>query len=46
MQEFTSIEHYAVYWDYKKNMAFTEQMFDYVFDTLKLDRKIQVKDKE
>lgn len=46
LQEFTSIEHYAVYWDYKKNMAFTEQMFDYVFDTLKLDRKIQVKDKE
>jgi len=46
LQEFTSIEHYAVYWDYKKNMDFTEKMFDYIFDTLQLDRKISVKDKE
>lgn len=27
-------------------MSFTEQMFDYIFDTLQLDRKIPVKDKE
>lgn len=27
-------------------MAFTEQMFDYIFDTLQIDRKIPVKDKE
>jgi lysyl-tRNA synthetase, class II len=46
LQEFTAIEHYAVYWDYTKNMAFTEQLFDYIFDTLQLDRKINVKDKQ
>ncbi len=27
LQEFTMCEHYAAYWDYEKNMAFTEQMF-------------------
>ncbi len=27
LQDFTMIEHYAAYWDYKKNMEFTEQMF-------------------
>jgi lysyl-tRNA synthetase class II len=27
-------------------MKFTEGMFDYIFDTLKLDRKVKIKDKE
>ena len=27
LQEFTMCEHYAAYWDYKKNMVFTEKMF-------------------
>ncbi len=27
LQEFTMCEHYAAYWDYEKNMEFTEQMF-------------------
>jgi len=46
VQEFTQVEHYAAYWNYEDNMRFTEQMFDYIFDTMKLERKIPVKDKE
>ncbi|MBO7505228.1 hypothetical protein IKO50_03990 [bacterium] len=46
MQEFTQVEHYAVYWNYEDNMKFTEKMFDFLFDELKLDRKLKVKDKE
>lgn len=42
MQEFTMVEHYAVYWDFKDNMEFTEQMFDHLFDNLDLDRKVQI----
>jgi len=34
LQEFTSVEHYAVYWNYEDNMRFTEEMFDYLFDKL------------
>jgi lysyl-tRNA synthetase class 2 len=30
-QEFTMIEHYAAYRNYKDNMAFTEEMFAYIF---------------
>jgi len=46
LQEFTQTEHYAVYWNYEDNMKFTEKMFDYLFEKLWLDKKIQVKDKE
>lgn len=46
IQEFTQVEHYAAYWDYKDNMVFAEKLFDYIFDTLKLDRKLKVKDKQ
>jgi lysyl-tRNA synthetase class II len=46
MQEFTAVEHYAAYWNFEDNMKFTEGMFDYIFDTLKLDRKVKIKDKE
>lgn len=27
LQDFTMVEHYSAYWDYVKNMAFTEAMF-------------------
>lgn len=27
LQDFTMVEHYASYWDYRNNMDFTEQMF-------------------
>ena len=46
LQEFTQVEHYAVYWNYEDNMRFTEQMFDYLFDELKLSKQLNVKDKE
>ena len=46
LQEFTQVEHYAVYRNYEDNMRFTEKMFDYLFEKLWLSKKINVKDKE
>jgi lysyl-tRNA synthetase class 2 len=46
LQEFTMVEHYAVYWNYEDNMRFTEKMFDYLFEHLKLPKIRRVKDKE
>jgi len=46
MQEFTAVEHYAAYWNFEDNMKFTEDMFDYIFETMKLDREVKIKDKE
>jgi lysyl-tRNA synthetase class 2 len=34
IQEFTQVEHYAVYRNYEDNMKFTEKMFDYLFEKL------------
>ncbi|MCX6825214.1 MAG: lysine--tRNA ligase [candidate division SR1 bacterium] len=45
VQEFTQIEHYAVYWNYEDNMKFTEKMFDYLFEKLELPKHLNVKDK-
>ena len=46
LQEFTQVEHYAVYWNYEDNMKFTEKMFDYFFEKLGLPKTLNVKDKE
>ena len=46
IQEFTQVEHYAVYRNYEDNMKFTEKMFTYMFDTLGLSKILNVKDKE
>jgi len=46
MQEFTSVEHYAAWWNFEDNMKFTEQMFDYLFEKLNLPRKIKIKGKD
>lgn len=46
IQEFTQVEHYAVYWNYEDNMKFTEKMFDDLFPKLGLSKKLNVKDKE
>jgi lysyl-tRNA synthetase class 2 len=46
LQEFTMVEHYAVYWNFEDNMRFVEQMFDYLFTKLGLDKTITIKDKE
>lgn len=34
MQEFTVVEHYAVYRNYEDNMRFMEELFDYIFAEL------------
>lgn len=46
MQEFSAIEHYTCWWNYKDNMDFTEKMFDYLFEKIpELQKEIEVKDK-
>lgn len=46
LQEFTMVEHYAVYWNYEDNMRFTEATFDYLFEKLGISKIRKVKDKE
>ncbi|MBT3852620.1 hypothetical protein HOF65_01000 [bacterium] len=46
MQEFTAVEHYAVYWNFEDNMKFTEEMFEYVFSKLNMNKEVEIKDKE
>jgi lysyl-tRNA synthetase class 2 len=44
--EFTVIEFYWAYKTYIELMEVTEELFDYLFDTLELDRKLPYGDKE
>ena len=46
LPEHTHLEHYCAYWDFEKNIEFTEKMFAYFFEKLKLEKKIKVADKE
>lgn len=46
MQEFSVVEHYAAYWNFEDNMKFTEEMFEYIFDKLDINKEIEIKDKE
>lgn len=46
LQEFHVVEHYAAYWNFEDNIKFTEEMFDYFFNELNLERKIPVRDKK
>jgi lysyl-tRNA synthetase class 2 len=46
LQEFTMVEHYAVYWSYEDNMAFAEKMIQSLFTRLGLPAVIQIEDKE
>lgn len=46
MQEFTAVEHYAAWWNYEDNMKFTEEMFDYIFMKLNINREVEINDKE
>ena len=46
LQEFTQVEHYAVYRNYEDNMQFTEKMFDYLFEHLGISKKIAVVNKD
>jgi lysyl-tRNA synthetase class 2 len=42
LPEHTHIEHYCAYWNFEDNIKFTEKMFDYLFDKLKLPRQIEI----
>ena len=42
MQEFSVVEHYAAWWNFEDNMRFTEEMFDYIFQDLHLEKKRKV----
>lgn len=46
LPEHTHLEHYCAYWNFEDNIKFTEQLFDYIFDKLKLDRKIEIENRE
>lgn len=46
LPEHTHLEHYSAYWNFEDNIKFTEQMFDYIFDQLKLEKKIEVENRE
>ena len=34
LPEHTHLEHYSAYWNFEDNIAFTEKMFSYLFETL------------
>lgn len=42
LQDFTMIEHYCAYWDYQKNMDFTEQMLTTIIGKLKGSLKVEI----
>lgn len=46
VQEFTSVEHYCIYRNFQDNIDFTEKMFDFLFDKLWINKKLEVKDKD
>ena len=46
IQEFSAIEHYSLWWNYKDNIDFTEKMFDYIFKNItEFKKEVMVKDK-
>ncbi len=46
LQDFTMVEHYAAYWDYKKNMEFTEQMLSTLLEKLLGTMKVKIPDRD
>jgi lysyl-tRNA synthetase class 2 len=46
LPEHTHLEHYAAYWSFQDNIAFTERMFDYLFEQLKLPKILALKDRD
>ena len=46
LPEHTHLEHYCAYWNFEDNIKFTEAMFDYIFDQLKLNRQIEIENRE
>ncbi|NTW21919.1 lysine--tRNA ligase [Candidatus Falkowbacteria bacterium] len=46
LQDFTMLEHYASYWDYKENMRFTERMLTIIVQKLKGSLEIEIINRE
>jgi len=42
LQDFTMVEHYCAYWDYKMNMRFTEEMLTKIIKKIKGELKIEI----
>lgn len=40
------VEHYAAYWNYEDNMRFIERMINSLFERLKLEKTVQIKDRD
>ncbi len=46
LQEFTMVEHYAAFWDYRDNMRFVEKMVKTLMKKSGIPTKVTIKDKE
>lgn len=46
LQDFTMVEHYAAFWDYKKNMEFTEQMLSFIIKELLGTTIVKIPDRD
>ena len=46
LPEHTHLEHNVSYWTFEDNIRFTEELFDYIFDTLRLERRRQILNKQ
>ncbi len=46
LQDFTMVEHYSAYWDYEKNMEFTEQMLSSILKEMLGTTKIKIPDRD
>ncbi len=42
LQDFTMVEHYCAYWDYKMNMEFSEKMFSEIIQKTKGTLKLEI----
>ncbi|OIO53564.1 lysine--tRNA ligase [Candidatus Peregrinibacteria bacterium CG1_02_54_53] len=46
LQDFTMVEHYAAYWDYRKNMEFTEEMLSTLLSGLMGATKVKIPNRD
>ena len=46
LQDFTMVEHYAAYWNFERNMDFTEELLAYLLQKLFGTLKLQLKNRE
>lgn len=46
LQDFTMVEHYASYWDYKENMKFTEEMLSTLIKEILGTTKVKIPDRD